>query len=316
MNELLLPASVFPLDLALAAWLDAKSKRSNSVKTRQAYTATMASFRAALQAVGLELDGDPAAVGLVAQGWAGQGDPAPATYNQRLAIISSFFAFGRRRGLLAGENPLARVERRPVQSYATAQALSPAEVRRRLAAIDRADLLGQRDYALLSVALISGRRVGEIASLRCGNLHRDDDGRVTLTFPRAKGGKVLHDTLPLPVSRALLAYLRAFYEEDLEHLARNAPVWVSLSRQNRGQALHLNWLERLAHKRLGVHFHALRHTFARGLEDAGAKVSEIQARLGHESLATTGRYLAALRRAENPHAEQLALMFGMGDAGE
>jgi len=30
---------------------------------------------------------------------------------------------------------------------------------------------------------------------------------------------------------------------------------------------------------------------ARAMEDAGAKVSEIQARLGHDSLATTGRYL-------------------------
>jgi integrase len=46
----------------------------------------------------------------------------------------------------------------------------------------------------------------------------------------------------------------------------------------------------------------------RALEDAGAKVSEIQARLGHESLATTGRYLAALRADENPHADALAAL--------
>jgi integrase len=49
----------------------------------------------------------------------------------------------------------------------------------------------------------------------------------------------------------------------------------------------------------------------RALEDAGAKVSEIQARLGHESLATTGRYLAALRPDENPHADALAALFGL-----
>ena len=47
------------------------------------------------------------------------------------------------------------------------------------------------------------------------------------------------------------------------------------------------------------------------MEDAGAKVSEIQSRLGHASLATTGRYLAALHSAENTHAEDLARMFGM-----
>ena len=67
----------------------------------------------------------------------------------------------------------------------------------------------------------------------------------------------------------------------------------------------------LAAKIHGASVHSLRHTFARMMEDAGAKVSDIQARLGHESLATTGRYLAALRRAENPHADDLAARLGM-----
>jgi integrase len=57
--------------------------------------------------------------------------------------------------------------------------------------------------------------------------------------------------------------------------------------------------------------HVLRHSFARALEDADAKVSEIQSRLGHESLATMGRYLAALRANENPYADALAALFGL-----
>ena len=38
--------------------------------------------------------------------------------------------------------------------------------------------------------------------------------------------------------------------------------------------------------KLPAHFtpHSLRHTFARMMEDAGAKVSDIKARLGHDSL--------------------------------
>jgi integrase len=51
--------------------------------------------------------------------------------------------------------------------------------------------------------------------------------------------------------------------------------------------------------------------FARAMEDAGAKVSEIQARLGHASLATTGRYLAALTSSENPYAASLEELYGV-----
>jgi integrase len=46
------------------------------------------------------------------------------------------------------------------------------------------------------------------------------------------------------------------------------------------------------------------------MEDSGAKVSEIQARLGHESLQTTGKYLAALRKADNPYCDLLDTLFG------
>ncbi len=49
------------------------------------------------------------------------------------------------------------------------------------------------------------------------------------------------------------------------------------------------------------------------MEDAGAKVTEIQARLGHASLATTGRYLGALKQARNPQATALAELFGFDD---
>jgi integrase len=307
------------LELALAAWLDSKSRRSNSAKTRRAYADAMASFRAALATVGLALDSDTAAVATVAQAWAAEGDAAPATHNQRLAIISSFYNFARKRGLLSIENPISRVERQVVQSYAHAEALSVDDIQAGLAAIDRSSLAGKRDYALLSVALLTGRRLHEIASLCWNDVRVARSGIVTLHF-RTKGNKIMRDTLPRAVGQALLDFLRTFYGQRFETLPGSAPLWVSLSRQNYGKALHQNWLERIARKRLGVHFHALRHTFARSLEDTGAKVSDIQARLGHESLATTGRYLAALHRSENPHAEAMAALFGIAgdtiDEGE
>jgi len=54
-----------------------------------------------------------------------------------------------------------------------------------------------------------------------------------------------------------------------------------------------------------------RHKAAHSMEKVGLTVSEIKARLGHRSLATTGRYLAGLRRAENRKADELAALYGI-----
>lgn len=65
-------------------------------------------------------------------------------------------------------NPIARVDRRPVQGYAGATPLPYLEVKARLATIDRATLVGTRDYALLVVGLQTGRRLSKLAGARQG----------------------------------------------------------------------------------------------------------------------------------------------------
>jgi len=303
-----------PIDLAIAAWLDAKAKRTGSVKTATAYATTLTTFRAFLRNHDLDLESDPALIALVAQGWAGRGNPAPATFNQKLAILSSFYSYALKRDLLKGGNPISRVERRPVQGYAGAIPLPYLEVKARLAAIDRSTLVGKRDYALLVVGLQTGRRLSELAGVRCRDMSVSGE-RLTVVWRRCKGGRMMSDMLPSAVTRAVAEYLQTLYgEERLEGgLPPDAPVWMSFSRNgSRGQALGIQSIADICEKRLGTSkVHALRHTFARAMEDSGAKVSEIQARLGHDSLATTGRYLAALHRADNPHAERLVTLFGL-----
>lgn len=304
------PPSAAALDLAIAAWVDAKAGRSGSDRTRRAYADALASFRQALHAAGLELDAPAAAVALAAQGWAGQGDPSPATFNQRLAILSSFYTFARKQGLAVGENPVERVERRRVQRYATARALSLADVRARLAAIDRATAEGQRDYCLLAVGLQTGRRVAELAGLRWGDVEVRG-AEITLTWRRTKGGKAMRDTLPAGLSRTLAQYLQGVHGTS-KTLPADAAVWASCSTRNPGAPIDIDTVRRICERHLGTtKVHALRHTFARTLEEAGAKLSEIQARLGHSNAATTGIYVSALRSNENPHADALAQLLGL-----
>src|SRR6266536_1319944 len=67
-----------------------------------------------------------------------------ATHNRRLAIISSFYTYAIEGGLLEPPNPIDKIKRRKTQPYRAARAIDADVVRRRLAAIERADLAGAR----------------------------------------------------------------------------------------------------------------------------------------------------------------------------
>ncbi len=124
---------------------------------------------------------------------------------------------------------------------------------------------------------------------------------------------MLLDELPVVVTEALLRWLRAYYGPDLDRLTAETPLWVSLAHDgSRGNQLGYLSITAICKKYLGTSkVHVTRHTFAHTMEQIGAPVSEIQARLGHKSLATTGRYLASLKRAENRHGDQLAARYGI-----
>src|SRR5687767_10409561 len=99
----------FSLDQIIDIWLHEKANRTRSAETRRAYKGRLEGFRAALRAAGLDLDSDPRLVAVAVQGWAdhtarvdGHGTQvavAPSTYNQRLAILSSFYQTAIKRGV-------------------------------------------------------------------------------------------------------------------------------------------------------------------------------------------------------------------------
>lgn len=301
------------IEQAITVWLDAVKRRSGSERSVQAYAATISAFRAALASVNLDLDAEHRAITLIAQRWAwqrwrGGGEVAPATAAMRLNILSSFYAFAIKRGLCGIlVNPIDQLDRPRVQAYARARALDPATAKARLAPARalaaQGDVQALRDVAFCRVALTTGRRLAELAGLRWRDV-RSDGATVTLTF-RAKGGKVVRDVLAPDVASDLLRYLSAVYGSALGVLPASAPVWV----RRDGQALTAQACGDIIRRWLHVNPHATRHTFAHAMRRAGAADSIIQQRLGHASLATTGRYLASLESACNPYSSALAAMF-------
>ncbi len=248
---------------------------------------------------------------------------SPATIKARLAALSSFYTYALEQDLLRGVNPIARLKRPKTQRYAGAAPLPYTYVDERLRAIDRGTPAGKRDYALIALGLHTGRRLSELAGLRWGHI-TTRAARLEIVWARAKGGKKMVDILPLRGAErecglALREWMDHAYPvgdptaHALTTAHAEAPVWISLARNGTaGHTLSLSAIADICFKRLSVStVHSLRHTFARGMEDTGAKVSEIQAHLGHESLETTGRYLARLSAGENRHLAHLSKLFGM-----
>jgi site-specific recombinase XerD len=269
---------------------------------------------------GLDLDSEPTIVATLAQGYAGQSttgeEVSPATINQRLAILSSFYTYAQKRDVLE-RNPITLVDRRPVQHKDAALPLEQADVQTLLQAIDRADVHGARDYALLSVLLVTGRRSNELANLRYGDIRFKGKNATAITWLRCKGAKVMYDELPTSTTQALLAYLHKAYGAQLAGLDKDAPVWVSVSRHNAGKAISAQAIADICEQRLGTSkVHATRHTFAAAMEAAGAKLSDIGARLGHHDLKTTSEYMKRMHSAEHAYADKIEVLFGIDEEKE
>lgn len=326
-----------PIDIAIASWLDAKSKHSNSKETATAYRETLADFRAALQANGCDLDSEPRIIAMSAQAWAGANKPrakskrtslevkpvANGTFNQRLAIISSFYIYARKQLLVGGdapkdgrwvahENPIERVERRLVTEYQKAKALPPEKTRKLKAISKSSELTDKRDYVLLRIGLATGRRASELAELRQGDIYISA-GLVTLTWKRTKGGKTASNQLDKDLSACLIDYLASI---DVNFMARpkDAPVWISFSDRNHGKQIGVQTISDICKRHLGESkVHALRHTFAKAMYESGAKIPEIQAKLGHSSVATTQRYMTTFDSSTNPYDDAMAKLMGFDD---
>jgi site-specific recombinase XerD len=333
------------LDQMVGAWLDAKGKISRgSYNTRYNYERIMIDFRTMLAQAGIDLDADPGLIATIAQKWAAQpifspweqphpsrhhamgrhsalaraerlereGGVSVGTYNNRLYCLSSFYTYSLKRGWFP-TNPINLVEKHKGGERDYAHPLEKEEVEQALTRIDRSDLVGLRDYALLSLAFTTGRRASELVTLVWGDITFAHSGKATVFWRYCKGGKTMEDELTPGVCDAILDYMHARYGRELSTVPPEAPLWLVHARNEyRGHRLLQGGLSGIWKRRLGTSkVHTSRHTFAFLMEAHGAKMSDISHRLGHSNIATTSIYLQRMHRAENPYAQKLEQAIGI-----
>ena len=156
--------------------------------------------------------------------------------------------------------------------------LSPEEIARFLEAV-----AGLRNRVALTTAYAAGLRVSEVARLKVASI---DSARMLIHVEAGKGGKDRYAML----SPRLLEILRAYWR-------RARPSLWLFPGQEPGGHVSTGALQdacRAARRRARISkpvtAHALRHSFATHLLEAGADIRIIQVLLGHADLSSTARY--------------------------
>jgi site-specific recombinase XerD len=308
-----------PIGYIIETWLLENYAQASNESTAAIYRKILNSLRSYLLAQGLDLDGPTNQLTQLIQTWASlraptskhKGNVAPATYNQRIAAVNSFYSWVNKQQIAPWSNPTRMLSRSTIHKYAEAQALDVKQVSKRLKQIDRSTPRGQRDYVLLQVALNTGRSASELASLTWRSVDIQSEN-VTLMFEGGRRNKVMYDTLDSRLSLALLDYLHTIYGQDLSMLSPEVPIWISFSDRTHRQAIGPQTIADICETHLGVSkVQRLRHTFALTMDQVGAPMSMVQTKLGHENQSTTNAYLAILKKAHNPYASVLADAFGV-----
>lgn len=220
--------------------------------------------------------------------------PSPAAINLRMAAIRSLYAFvirlqGWHGPTIIADNPAdSRYVKRPPLPPPSPKGLALEDVRTILKEARNRPDKGPRDYAILLTLFLTGMRRTELLRLTAGSIAPDDDGRIMYRVI-VKGGHERYREMPRDAYRAILEYLEAA-GTPLEAMPDDARIFPISS--GGLYAIVNRYGKLVGHDGLGVH--ALRHTAAKLQRRAGAPLEDVQAFLGHKSVATTARYIALL----------------------
>jgi integrase/recombinase XerC len=222
-----------------------------------------------------------------------------ASSARRLAALRTFARYLVREERLA-EDPTMLVGT-PRKEHTLPAHLPIAEIGRLLEAPDGSTIAGRRDRAILELFYASGLRLSELVDLDLADVNLN----ARIARVRGKGGKERLVPFNEPAARAVRGMLAdagswphvAVARRSGQPRPRHARGREPLFRNLRGGRLTTRSVDRVVRRYVreaaiaqGISPHALRHTFATHLLQAGADLRAIQELLGHARLTTTQRY--------------------------
>ena len=209
------------------------------------------------------------------------------TIARKLSAIRSFFKFLVKRGIIS-ENP-AELVLTPKQDKTIPVYLSVDDMFRLLDSIQTDTLLGLRNRAIFETLYSSGIRVSELAGMNFSDV--DFSGTVVQVSGKGNRQRIV------PVGQKALAAIKAYRTRLQKRTGRitinEGPLFLNRFHKRLSPRSIARILKKLVDD-VGlltpVSPHALRHTFATHMLDAGADLRAVQELLGHKSLSTTQKY--------------------------
>jgi integrase/recombinase XerC len=270
-----------------------RDERRSSARTVETYERDLSSFRAYVVDEGLVADARELDI-VAFRGFLSTlfRSNQASTMKKKVSALRSFFRFLLKRGIIQ-RNPAASL-RSPKVPEGLPRFMTVDQAFRVMDAPPKEDgrsrALRVRDQALLETLYGTGVRVGELASMNVSDCDFEDASVRVL----GKGGK----ERIVPLGESARAALREYLRERLGIIAKaKQPDADALWLSQRGTRISVrqvqNIVRRHGHAGAGrgdLHPHAVRHSCATHLLDAGADLRSIQELLGHASLSTTQRY--------------------------
>jgi integrase/recombinase XerC len=213
------------------------------------------------------------------------------TVNRKIYSLRSFYKYLLRAGKIKN-NPAEMVQTAKTEKYMPTF-LSVDETFQLLGDQGDNSVSGLRDHAMLELFYSSGLRLSELAGLNVTDL----DFRQALVKLRGKGKKERIVPVGQKALQAIDEYIKKTTEvrKECDDNLFNNPLFLNA----RGKRITARSIARIVDAMtvksgIGrkISPHALRHTFATHLLNAGADLRSIQELLGHESLSTTQKYTA------------------------
>jgi len=213
------------------------------------------------------------------------------TVNRKVSSLRAFYKYVLRTGRISN-NPAEMIQTLKTEKYIPAF-LSIDEMFELLKTQKDNSVLSLRNRAMLEVFYSSGLRLSELAGLDL----IDIDFNQKLVKVRGKGRKERIVPIGGPAIKAVQDYLEKIGEirKDADTDIFKKPLFLNA----RGKRITTRSIARIVNEVTGksgigrkISPHALRHSFATHLLNAGADLRSIQELLGHESLSTTQKYTA------------------------